>query len=306
MQIVEQQRHRIAADLILEFLATRQSERTQSAYETDLRQFALVIGCRGRLRLKDVQRIRPEHIVAYSRLLQEQGLAPATVVRKLHALSSFFAWAVDAGYLEQSPYRKSLVPRPQLPRHRMVVTLSMEEARRLVEAARTDDRTGVRDAIMIEVLLYCWLRRSELVAMDVEHIHRRGKHYVLELPSPKGGAADLIKIDGALVEGIYAYLEHYGFEASGPVWRSLSNNSRGRRLTPHGVYHVIVRAVERSGLYRRISPHTLRHTGITLAVERGAPLERVQRHARHRHIDTTMRYVHLQDLLENCPADLLR
>ena len=140
--------------------------------------------------------------------------------------------------------------------------------------------------------------------MDADHVRPLGHYWILDLPLAKGGADQYVKIPAHVVEEIEDMKTVYGIK-NGPLWRSLSNNGRGKRLSPAAIYEIVKRTALRAGLPDDIGAHTLRHTGCTLAIEAGASLKQVQAHARHKKIETTMTYVHQRDRLRDSAADFI-
>lgn len=140
--------------------------------------------------------------------------------------------------------------------------------------------------------------------MDVEHIRPLGHYWVLDLPHTKSGTDQYVKIPAHVVEQIDEMKLAYGI-VDGPLWRSVSNNSRGNRLSERSIYGIVDKAARRAGLPAEIGAHSLRHTGCTLAIEAGASIQQVQVHARHKNIETTMMYVHQRDRLRDSAADYI-
>ncbi len=291
-----------ADDVLPLFLSRCRSENTRRAYRNDLEEFFALFFEDGRLSTENVRRVTFAHVNLYIEHLKRTGCAENTLRRKISSISSFFRWAEAVELVARSPVVRLLVQLPRASKERHIVTLSREEARRLLEAARAHPRTGIRDEALVRVLLYCWLRRSEAAAMNFEHIRKIGAHYVLRLPQTKKGTEEIVKIPPHCMTALQRLATFYG-EARGPVWRSFSNNSRGRRLSAQSIYNIVARLAREIGLDRRIGAHTLRHTGITLAVQGGAPLHKVRSQARHADIQTTMVYVHQQDFLDDNAAD---
>ena len=135
-----------------------------------------------------------------------------------------------------------------------------------------------------------------------------GAYWRLRLFDTKGAAEAWVKLSPEVVERL-ARLEAEEQITGGLLFRSHHRGRRGQALTDTGVYHVVKAVAEASGVLAelpRTSPHKLRHTGCTLAVEGGASLKQVQTHARHRSVETTMVYVAQRDKLRDSATDYIR
>ena len=288
-------------DLIAMYLQRFDRPHTRKAYRNDLVQF---FG-RSTITYDMVQNITFVEINAYVTGLENDRYKASTIKRKIAAIRGFFDWLLALGALEQNPAHRQLLRRVRhtSQRDRPIISLTKEQAKALIEAAGKRGKTGIRDRALVITLLNCVLRRSEAASMDVEHIKPLGKYWILELPHTKGGADQYIKMPDHVYEEIADMKRHYNI-TSGPLWRSLSNNNRGGRLSPHSIYTIIKESARMAGL-PEIGAHTLRHTGCTLAIEAGATLQQVQSHARHKNIETTMIYIHQSDRLRNSAADFI-
>ncbi len=183
--------------------------------------------------------------------------------------------------------------------------LTRDQAASLLDAVDLSKPSGPRDYALVSVLLNCVLRRSEASAMNVEDLTEAGEHTVLTIRQAKGGANQIVKVPGRVAVIVRDYVQSQGY-TSGPVWRSFSTNqSAGRRLSGSSIYKIVRKLGQAAGVTERVGAHTLRHTGCTLAIENGASLQQVQTHARHKSIETTMRYVHQRDRLANSAADFI-
>ena len=239
--------------------------------------------------------------------LDRDGKSPATQRRFIASLRGFFAWLTALGFLDLNPADRHLVRK--VPRHSasddLLTVLTRDQARELLAAVDLDRETGPRDYALASVLLNCVLRRSEASGMNVEDVRQSGPHTVLKLDRAKGGANQTVKIPTGVADTLDSYISSQGY-TSGPIWRSFSTNaSRGRRLSGSSIYKIVRKLGERAGISERVGAHTLRHTGCTLAIEGGASLQQVQSHARHKSVETTMRYVHQRDRLSNSAADFI-
>jgi integrase len=126
------------------------------------------------------------------------------------------------------------------------------------------------------------LRVSEACGIDVEDIAtERGRRIVTVLG--KGAKLAVLPMPPRVARAVDLAA---GDRLSGPVLLSRS----GRRLDRHGATRIVRRLAKRAGITKHISPHSLRHSFITAALDAGVPLRDVQVAARHADPRTTTRY----------------
>ena len=275
---------------------------TRRAYRTGLASF---FGT-DHVTIELAQDVTTVDVNQYIRRLEVRGLAPSTICARVSAIRSFYALLIALGLARLNPAARELVRRVAQSdwKTREVRVLTREEARALVDAPDPDSWTGVRDRALLRVLLKCLLRRGEAAALDFEHVRPTGGHWVVDIPRAKGGANQYVKATEDVVAEVARVRERYGWE-TGPVFRTLARGPHyGGRMTGQGIATIVKRAARRAGL-ERVTPHVLRHTGCTLALEGGASLLQVKAHARHVLVATTLIYVHQRDRLENSAADFI-
>ncbi len=289
-------------DLLQTYLHRFERDRTRRGYENDLVSF---FGTHD-ITLELARGVSFLDVNKHLSDLEADGYKPSTIKRRIAALRGFFEWLSALELIERNPTERQLLRRVRgaSGRDRKVVVLSGDQARRLVDVVDDFGESAVRDRALLMTLLYCVLRRSEAAAMDVDHVRPLGRYWIIDLPDTKGGADQYVKIPEHVVAEIQRMREHYGI-TDGPLWRSLSNNSYMKRLSDRSIYSIVERAAAAAGLHEDIGAHTLRHTGCTLAIERGASVHQVQSHARHKKIETTMVYVHQRDRLRDSAADYI-
>ena len=289
------------SDLIPLFLLRYDRENTRRAYRRDLEAFfgseVVTLEMATRVSFPDVNSALQQ--------MEAGGKSPATLRRRLASLRAFFSWLTALGFIDLNPADRHLVRRiPKQNDGELMTVLTREQASQLLGAVDWTRKTAARDHALVSMLLNCVLRRSEAAAMNVEDFKRVGAHTVLKISRAKGGSNQTVKVPPRVFETVQSFMESEQYR-SGPVWRSFSNRSLGKRLSGTSIYNIVRRLGERAGLPERIGAHTLRHTGCTLAIEGGASLQQVQTHARHKSIETTMRYVHQRDRLANSAADFI-
>jgi site-specific recombinase XerD len=214
---------------------------------------------------------------AYIRALEQAGRSRATVARRLATLAGFYRYAVQEGALPHSPVTH--IRRPSVTRDSQTLGLDREEAVRFLAAA---EAASARDHALACLLTLNGLRVSEACAADVVDLGVERAHRVLAVVG-KGGQRTLVPLTPRTVRAIDAAL---GGRTHGPL--VVSNN--GGRLDRHDAARIVARLARRAGLAKHITPHSLRHTMVTLALDAGVSLRDVQDAARHADPRTTRRY----------------
>ena len=278
----------------------RESAHTRAAYQRDVTDF--VHWCARRD--LDVRVVRRADVDAYAATLTQvpsartgRPLAPATVARRLAALSSWYAYLLDAGAVGHNPTVR--VRRPRLDRdHTATVGLSAAEALALRRAAANDPLLDCA-AVLAGFLLEIGARVSEVCALDVTDLGHDSGHRTVRLRM-KGGKARVRAIPPGLAGALDGYLAG---RVDGPVFRLPD----GRRLDRYVVFRFVRRAAYAAGVpaAARITPHSLRHAWATIARERGATLEERQYALGHADPRTTQRYDRARASLDRDPSYLV-
>lgn len=256
---------------------------TRTAYARDLRSW--VIWCESHD--LDPLDARRAHVQLHARQLEEMPRAPATVARRLAAVAGFYRYAVEEGYLDRSP--AAHVRRPRVSEDSPTLGLDSAELLALLEAARASPDTA--DLALVLLLGLNGLRVSEACGADIADLEAMRGHHVLHLvrKGAKKGQAPLAPVTLAAVEA------HVGARQLGP----LLLDHRGRRLAGHQATWVVTRLAKTAGIAKHISPHSLRHTFVTLALDAGVALHEVQDAAGHADPRTTMRYNRARNSLDS-------
>lgn len=255
------------------WLASLGTENTRQAYRRDLTDFVGWCADKGGDPL-DAERAALD---VYRLDLEQRGLRPSTVARRLSALSSFYRYALDAGAISTAPTER--VRRPRVDNESPRLGLDTDEARNLLAVAEAH---GPRDYALACLLLLNGLRVSEAVALDAGDLETERGHHVVRIHG-KGGKVRVAPLSPQTVAAVTAALE--GREA-GPVL----TDTEGRQLNRAQAARIVQRLCFRAGIPKRVSPHSLRHSFVTLALEAGVPIHVVQDAAGHASPETTRRY----------------
>lgn len=275
---------------------------TRRAYQNDVEEFMAFTGIVDPDAFRLVARA---HVLAWRRDLEKRGLGGATIRRKLAALSSMFESLCEANAIQGNPVDG--VKRPKNDSHEgKTPAIGDQQARALLAAPDASTLRGLRDRAMLATLLYHGLRRAELCALRIMDLQdRRGVRH-LQVHG-KGGKIRYLPMHPAAAGEIAAYLEQAGHadNKAGPLFRPLSNNTRGSVLsiTPDGVYKVLIKYAGSIGIVvDGFGPHALRATAATNALEHDADIAKVQQWLGHANISTTRVYDRRQMRAEDSPT----
>jgi len=258
---------------VLGFLLGYRNPHTREAYGADLRGF---LGwCQDR-RLDPLEGVTRTHLEGWARYLEDvEGLAPATVARKLASVCGMYRWAADEGLTTTNPAER--VRRPSVPSDSPTLGLDRDEARALLAAA-----TDPRDRALLALLTLNGLRVSEACGADVTDLGTERGHRVLTV-TRKRGRVEQVPLAPPTVEALDT---HLAGRTTGPLF----TDDAGHRLDRHDAARVVCRVARAAGIGKHLSPHSLRHTAVTLALDAGVPLRDVQDMAGHADPRTTRRY----------------
>jgi site-specific recombinase XerD len=177
--------------------------------------------------------------------------------------------------------------------------LTLDDLRALVRACG-DDLPGLRDKALLLVGFAAALRRSEIVALDVEHVRLNGVLRITLTRSKtdqegQGITKTIPRLaDQELcpVRALRAWLDAAGI-ASGPVFRSVNRWGKvGKRLSAYDVARIVKRRAEAAGLdARMLAGHSLRAGFATTAALAGLDPIAIAEVTGHRNLDTLRRYI---------------
>ena len=264
------------------------ADNTLGAYRRDLARYGAFLRERG---IRDARRADEHTVAAFvaglSASTHGDGLPyrASSVVRTLSAVRSFHRFLLREGKADKDP--SAGVVRPRLPRS-LPRPIPVEEVLRLLAAPPESTPVGIRDRAVLETLYGAGLRVSELVGLDVDDVELEGGSVRV---LGKGAKEREVPIGSYSVDAIGAYLRRSRPEMVSIRSRAaLFLNQRGGRLTRQGVAGILAKAVKTSGIERRITPHTLRHSFATHLLEGGADVRVVQELLGHASVATTQVY----------------
>jgi site-specific recombinase XerD len=286
-----------------EWFANLTNENTKRAYRNDVTSFMRFVGI---AQPEDFRSVTRAHVIAWRKSLEKRKLAPATMRRKLSALSDLFAYLCEKNAVPSNPVHG--VERPKEGANQgKTPALSDAQAAALLEAPPRDTLKGKRDRAILAVLLFHAVRRAELCNLRVkDYGDREGiKHLTIQ---GKGGKIRFVPAHPRAIRLIEEYLQGagHGNSKGSPLFRSAAVNLKKpeQQLNPGSVYrNVVMHYCNRIGIAMELlGPHALRATSATNALTNGSDIAEVQEWLGHSNISTTRLYDKRKMLPENSPT----
>jgi integrase/recombinase XerD len=257
---------------------------TIRAYQYDLRQYHAFLKQNG----KDFTTAAVHDLRVFVHSLSDMRLSALSINRKISALKTFYRYLLLSKTIEENPAEdlELLKTRRKLP-----LVLSVDEVSAIVEAADEKKPLGLRDRVCLELLYSSGLRISEL--LDLKMSDLKSDENLLSVVG-KGNKQRLVPFG----KKANMALEDYLTSGRPAILKSRSSpmlilNARGRKLSRMGFLKILRRYCFKSGVRKRVTPHTFRHSFATHLLEGGADLRVVQELLGHADISTTQIYTHI-------------
>jgi site-specific recombinase XerD len=258
----------------------RRSPLSVAAYERDLREFAAFLDG---MSLKSVAPTQIRQYIAH--LFDARGYDSRTVCRKLSSIRALYRFLKITGVLENDP--AFAIPGPSVAK-RKPAPLKVDEVMKLLRtslAGRTE-AARLRDAAIMELFYASGMRRAELAGVRLENVDLRERTIRV---TGKGNKDRTVVINRAAAQAIEAYLRVRPRSADPALFLGRG----GKGMTPKHVWRIFQTIYRISGVQKRATPHTLRHSFATHLVENGIDLETVRELLGHESLATTGIYLQL-------------
>ncbi len=268
-----------------------------TSYRRDLRRYREYLGQVG---VADLSAITESTVSGFLMRLREgdndhPALSSTSAARTVVAVRGFHKFAVADGLAETDP---AVGVKPPTPAKRLPKALPLADVEAILEAAGAAGTTlSLRDRALLEVLYGTGARISEAVGLDVDDLEvadASGGQSIggTVLLRGKGGKERIVPIGSYARDAVSAYLVRGRPElaTTGGAGGALFLNARGGRLSRQSAWAVLVKAADRAGVTRDVSPHTLRHSFATHLLDGGADVRVVQELLGHASVTTTQVY----------------
>lgn len=252
------------------------AKRVEGCSEKSLKYYCSTISAMLEKVSKRVQEIETDDLREYLTNYQtERQSGKVTIDNIRRILSSFFSWLEDEDYILKSPVRRI---------HKVKAASTVKETYtdEALEQMR-DNCDNLRDLALIDMLASTGMRIGELVLLNHEDINFAERECVV---FGKGDKERIVYFDARTKIHLQNYLDS----------RTDGNNALFVTLrAPHermniGGIEVRLRELGKRLGIPKVHPHKFRRTLATMAIDKGMPVEQLQRLLGHQRIDTTMQY----------------
>jgi site-specific recombinase XerD len=276
------------------------SENSRRAYQRHLEEFFIWHQEKNRPELNKAL------INSYLKELRQTGLSSANINQKLSAIRKLASEAEDNNLLDSRIANgiRAVKGMPQRGR-RTGNWLTREEAQMWLNSADMSTLKGIRDRAVLSVLIGCGLRRAEASILSFSHIQQReGRWAIVDIV----GKRDKVRTvpmpswaKSAIDSWTYSARIEEGF-----IFRRVNKggNLMGKSITEQAIYNIVVSYAEKLRK-NGIAPHDLRRTFAKLAHKGGSPIDQIQLSLGHDSINTTEKYLGVEQDLTDAPCDHL-
>lgn len=244
-------------------------------------------------------------VQGYRAELEGQKRAASTINVQLAALRRLAAEAADNGLLAPEVAAGiGKVPGVRQAGVQAGTWLTKDQTEQLLRLPDLSRAKGRRDQALLALFVGCGLRRSELAALSIEHIQQRNGRWVIVDLIGKGLRVRSVPMPSWAKTAADRWTESVGITA-GRVFRAINKADRlvSDRMTPQSIFEIVQRYSRVLGV--PVAPHDLRRTFAKLAHRGQAPIEQIQRSLGHASLQTTERYLGLEQDLVDAPCDHL-
>jgi integrase/recombinase XerC len=274
--------------------------RDLEAFEDFLKNSEIRLTPGGNVKIEKVDRIA---IRKYLSFLHRKN-KKSSIARKISTLRSFFKYLVREQLIPSNPAKTVSTPKVE---KTLPTALTVDEAFRLMESpqshsgksSRGSEERSLRDRAILELLYSSGLRVSELVGLNSNQLDM---DLGIVRVMGKGRKERIVPVGVKAIDALKAYFEERGMlkgfrpegkpsgqEGDEPIFI----NSSGGRLTARSVGRLVKKYTRHSSIFRKVSPHSLRHTFATHLLDAGADIREIQEMLGHSSLSTTQRYTHV-------------
>ena len=260
-------------ELVEKFISAK---RVEGCSEKTLKYYLATIEAMNSSLEKDVRIIQTEDLRKYLTDYQMQnGSSKVTIDNIRRILSSFFAWLEDEDYIIKSPVRRI---------HKVKTVSNIKETYTDEELElMRDNCEELRDLAIVDMLASTGMRVGEMVLLNRDDLNFNERECIV---LGKGSKERIVYFDARTKLHLQEYLKSR-VDENPALFVTL--RAPYKRIQIGGIENRL-RELGKSLEISRVHPHKFRRTLATMAIDKGMPIEQLQRLLGHQRIDTTLQY----------------
>lgn len=256
------------------------SQHTAKAYNIDMLEFYDFIKTKNIKLINCTKNIIREYLAT----LYNKNLKKSSIIRKFAVLKSFYKFLIIINGTKINPTASMSTPKKD---KRIPVFLTEQEIKNLLDLPDID----LRDRAMLELLYSSGIRIEELVGINLKDIDFMSENVKV---FGKGAKERIVPVGNTCLFAIKNYLDerrkkNLNYSINSPLFL----NKYGNRITQRGARKILHGWFMKSGITKKVSPHTLRHTFATHLLDNGCDIKSVQQMLGHKNLSTTQIYTHV-------------
>ena len=274
--------------LLSDWLATKRSPHTQRCYRLDIENFLADLGTEFGKFLSLDRHGAYALVSRYKGELITKGLKSATINRRLAAIKSLVAFSYNCGHCE---FMLEAVKSEKLSAYRDTTGIDPEAFKQVLSAIDRTSLKGIRDYALLLLLWSNALRRSEVSKANIGDFDPVAKTLRI-FGKGRGTNSEIVSLGIGTVRAIESWLEARGdVPPDKALFCSVNIGYRDGRLCPQAIYDIVKSRCQAAGISKAMSPHRVRHSAITAALEAtNGDVRRVQKLSRHSSLNTLLIY----------------
>jgi integrase/recombinase XerC len=229
-----------------------------------------------------------ELVSRYKGELIQKGLKSATINRRLAAIKSLVSFSYNCGH---SDFMLESVKGEKLSAYRDTSGVDPETFKRVLGGIDRETLKGIRDYALLLLLWSNALRRSEVSKANISDFDPMTKTLRI-FGKGRGNNAETVSLGSGTVTAITVWLEARGeTNPDKALFVSVNPGYRDGRLCTQSIYDIVSDRCQSAGITKVMSPHRIRHSSITAALEAtNGDVRRVQKLSRHSSLNTLLIY----------------
>jgi integrase/recombinase XerC len=274
--------------VLTDWLNTKRSPHTRRVYYLDIKNFLSDLGTElGRFLSLD--RFEAFELVSrYKGELIQSGLKSATINRRLVAIKSLVSYAYNCGHCE---YMLEAVKGEKLSAYRDTTGINPDTFKQVLGTIDLSTLKGTRDYALLILLWSNALRRSEVSKANIGDFDQ--KEGTLRIfGKGRGNQSETVSLGRGTVQAIADWLAVRGeYQPDKALFCSVNAGYRDGRLCTQAIYNVVKERCQDAGINKVMSPHRIRHSAITAALDAtNGDVRKVQKLSRHSSLNTLIIY----------------